>query len=362
VHCQPRSALLQLDRLMPRRELLEGEPNILSYHQGTDKWVYSSKPKTVANAADQHATWDGKYPLCRGLEQSPINIKTEDAVATPALDRALEPRLLTHVPLLVNTGVYFELDLTTPVHYARPTSADKVVADKASKGTSRIEGGTYNFYQVHWHTPSENTVDGVQYPLEAHYVHQLNDSSLVGTNNRLAVVAVLYEESATCNADLDAFWDALPMEPGSAAYAQPVDLQAMLAPLLPAGYFSWSGSLTTPPCTEGVVWNLMKRRSKVCPRQLERLKQSVAVMRGGVDINNRVVQPVNERTIRMTTTATANAALSEELAATESHSGSRLLMLGGFGVLVALLAGAAWRPDRSAASASAGSRPYFECV
>jgi hypothetical protein len=150
-----------LDRLMPRRELLEGEPNILSYHQGTDSWVYSSKPKTAANAADQHATWDGKYPLCRGLEQSPININTEEAVSTPALDRALEPRLLTHVPLLVNTGVYFELDLTTPVHYARPTSADKVVADEASKGTSRIEGGTYNFYQARAAIPPNPTLSTV---------------------------------------------------------------------------------------------------------------------------------------------------------------------------------------------------------
>ena len=130
----------------------------------------------------------------------------------------------------------------------------------------------------------------------------MDDSTLVGTNDKLAVIAVLYEEGDTCNADLDAFWEALPMSPGTAPYGAEVDLQAMLAPLLAAGYYSWSGSLTTPPCTEGVVWNLLKQRSAVCKRQIDRLKASLTGMRAGVAVNNRITQPINERVVRVTST------------------------------------------------------------
>merc|ERR1719506_1701796 len=160
-----------------------------------------------------------------------------------------------------------------------------------------INGAKYNFYQVHWHTPSENTVDGVEYPLEAHFVHQLADDpdagSVVGTLHRLAVLGLLYEYGE-CNTFLDYFWDSFPEKKGTAEYeGQALDFNTKLAAALAEGYYHWYGSLTTPPCTEGVNWNLLKKTQTVCQRQVDKLKAALY----GTEFNNRVPMPLNHRVV-----------------------------------------------------------------
>ena len=113
--------------------------------------------------------------------------------------------------------------------------------------------------QVHWHAPSENTVDGTSFPLEAHFVHQLDDPTNGGLH-RLAVIGLLYEfgddpdAEESCNEFLDNFWGDFSNEKGSkVSYTGSVlDFNAKLAAQLAEGYYHWFGSLTTPPCTEGV--------------------------------------------------------------------------------------------------------------
>ena len=90
---------------------------------------------------------------------------------------------------------------------------------------------------MHWHAPSENRVDGKQYAMEAHYVHQLDDPSLVGTNERLAVIALMYQLSEECNADLDQFWAQLPMRAGDAPFSTSIDVGSWIEPILPGGYY-----------------------------------------------------------------------------------------------------------------------------
>ena len=128
-----------------------------------------------------------------------------------------------------------------------------------------INGAKYNFYQVHWHTPSENTVDGVEYPLEAHFVHQLDDPTNGGLH-RLAVIGLLYEfgddpdAEESCNEFLDYFWSDFPTDAsGAADYTggQALDFNAKLSASLAEGYYHWFGSLTTPPCTEGVSLSML---------------------------------------------------------------------------------------------------------
>merc|ERR1719311_1360718 len=170
-----------------------------------------------------------------------------------------------------------------------------------------INGTKYNFYQVHWHTPSENTVDGVEYPLEAHFVHQLADGpegagagpsgSVVGGLHRLAVIGLLYEYGE-CNTFLDYFWDSFPEKKGTAEYeGEALDFNAKLVAALAEGYYHWYGSLTTPPCTEGVNWNLLKRTQSVCQRQVDKLKAMLGATQDGLEFNNRVPQPLNNRVV-----------------------------------------------------------------
>ena len=121
-------------------------------------------------------------------------------------------------------------------------------------------------------------MDGQSFPLEAHFVHQLDDPALVGGYHRLAVIGLLYE-LGECNTFLDYFWDAFPEQKGTAAYdGVALDFNEKLAAELAEGYYHWYGSLTTPPCTEGVSWNLAKVRMTVCQRQVDVLKAALGLL------------------------------------------------------------------------------------
>lgn len=185
----------------------------------------------------------------------------------------------------------------------------------------------YNFYQANFHTPSENTIDGKSFAMEAHFLHQLDDEefmtkssvetawpkkkdgqgTLVGSFEHLAVLSVMFELSPMCNPLLDEFWDLFPPDGSKTAYARKsveVDLSKLIEPLLPGGYYHWDGSLTTPPCTEGVDWNLFKAPLPVCQRQVDTLKSALGRTQKGVTVNNRVVQPIDDRVVTQTSSGT----------------------------------------------------------
>lgn len=189
--------------------------------------------------------------------------------------------------LPVNTGHGFQL---TP-------SADE-------EAESMLRSQPADFLQVHWHTPSENTIDGKSFAMEGHYVHQLESEfadERAGTDH-LAVLGVMYE-LGECNPLLDVFWARFPPEKGEAAAPRgesktsEVDLLAEVQPLLAGGFYHWTGSLTTPPCSEGVAWYVLKQYTTVCQRQVDRLKTALGKTQNGVDVNNRAVQPVHQRII-----------------------------------------------------------------
>jgi len=275
--------------------------NNISPPLGADKWLYAESGQTEAHAATQEATWGG---LCvAGQEQSPIDVVT--ANVKKASTAVISTHIDTTASYVKNTGHGFQLFETNP-NASSMDSEGTISVDDASgspKGYSSIGGDKHNFYQVHWHTPSENTIDGESFPLEAHFVHQLDDPALHGTYHRLAVIGLLYElgSDTECNDFLDKFWDTFPLEKGNAAFSGPnFDLNQKLSEELAHGYYHWYGSLTTPPCTEGVSWNLLKVHEKVCQRQLDKLKSALGTTQSGVDINNRVTQPLNHRVVTET--------------------------------------------------------------
>lgn len=125
-----------------------------------------------------------------------------------------------------------------------------------------VMGRRFELVQFHFHRPSEERVNGRQFDMVAHLVHK-------DEQGRLAVVAVLLERGRDDRPQplVQAVWANLPLEKGEALQAQaPIDLNQ----LLPAerAYYTYMGSLTTPPCSEGVLWMVMRQPVPLSAQQI----------------------------------------------------------------------------------------------
>ena len=143
-----------------------------------------------------------------------------------------------------------------------------------------VEGKEYKLTQFHVHTPSEHQLNGQSYDMELHFVHQ-------DTNGKYVVLAVMIQEGKE-NETLVSLWRRLPKTVGEVSAKESVDLQA----LLPSNklFYSYSGSLTTPPCTEGVKWFVMGKSINMSKEQIQAFTQIFPN-------NSRPVQPLNKRDI-----------------------------------------------------------------
>ncbi|NCA68562.1 MAG: carbonate dehydratase [Sphingobacteriia bacterium] len=150
-------------------------------------------------------------------------------------------------------------------------------------GSMVLDGHTYNLKQFHFHAPSENHIAGKEYPMEAHLVH-------ADAEGRLAVIAVMFEEGQE-NLALANAWAAMPMRAGNTTrLGNPVSAEA----LLPANhdYYRFNGSLTTPPCTEGVTWLVMKHPASASHGQITKFVRAMG------HANDRPIQSLNARLIQ----------------------------------------------------------------
>ncbi|MET0067173.1 MAG: carbonic anhydrase family protein [Candidatus Thiodiazotropha sp.] len=170
-----------------------------------------------------------------------------------------------------------------------PKTADEIVNNGHSiqvnvqPGDSLTVGGhRYALKQFHFHSPSENTIEGESFPLEAHFVH-------ADEAGNLAVIAVMYRNGAA-NAELAKAWSQMPAQAGDKArLSAPVDPGV----LLPENhdYYRFNGSLTTPPCSEGVAWYVIKQIDSASEEQIEHFAHTMH------HDNNRPLQPLNARLI-----------------------------------------------------------------
>jgi len=181
---------------------------------------------------------DPAYATCAsGHAQSPIDIRHAKLAELPPLKFDYNS-----VPLnIINNGH------TIQVNY--PSGSTLTVGDK-----------TYALKQFHFHHPSEEHINGRGFDLVAHLVH--DDGS-----GHLAVVAVLFRTGPS-NALLDAVWRNIPAQAEKATDVPSVSLN--VKDLLPAdhGYYTFAGSLTTPPCSEGVTWYVLKNQTTLSQNQL----------------------------------------------------------------------------------------------
>jgi len=201
-----------------------------------------------------------EFATCKtGHRQSPVNIVGAHAADLPAIQFEYKP-----VPLhIINNGHTIE------INYA-PGSFIKV-------GDKR-----YELKQFHFHHPSEETIKGKRFPMELHLVH-----SDAGGN--LAVVSVLLEEGSA-NALVETLWGLAPKTAGPEKADDKLQINA--ADLLPANhnYFTFAGSLTTPPCTEGVSWFVLETPITISSKQ-------VATFARIYPYDERPVQALNGRTV-----------------------------------------------------------------
>ncbi len=151
--------------------------------------------------------------------------------------------------------------------------------------TLRSLGTNYQLAQFHFHTPSEHTLDAVSYPLELHLVH-------VDASGAPAVVVGIFIKRGAENQALATAFRNLPRNEGDVS--QPLGAVINAESLLPRNrtHFLYSGSLTTPPCTEGIRWYVMRTPIEMSDAQIAAY-QSLT----GLNPSARPLQPVNGRTI-----------------------------------------------------------------
>lgn len=189
-------------------------------------------------------------------------------------------------PVNLSTMVEGEL---SPIQFAYKAAGSEVVnnghaiqVNYGAGSSITVDGRSFELKQFHFHSPSENTIEGTQYPLEAHLVHA--DSA-----GNLAVVAVMFQDGAA-NAVIAPAWAKMPAKAGDSAK---LDTAINAESLLPANkdYYRFNGSLTTPPCSEGVIWLVMKTAGAVSKEQIAQFNKAIPFA------NNRPVQPLNARIV-----------------------------------------------------------------
>jgi len=270
----------------------EASTSSLSDRQSTKEekeggWGYGEK--------DGPHIWKENYPQCDGVRQSPVNIEPEKAVTLP--DKycfSVEPKTMRSVfgsahDLLAIKDTKMKSQ-NFIFHYqnggAICTNDGKAVTIcMLDAGSIRIfNDEPFPLIQFHFHTPSEHTLDGKQYPLEMQLVHQHEQTG------ELAIVSHLFELGEADPLLHDLMRGRPPPKLDQSYRIKLVDWD-----LLPGGrenYIHYEGSLTQPPCTEGIAWFVNTDVTTCDQEQIDWLKESIPYS------NSRPIQHLNDRPLR----------------------------------------------------------------
>ena len=228
-----------------------------------------AEEKKLETHGGAHWTYDGEagpeswgdlsadFKVCSlGMEQTPIDLKSTIMAETGLVEASFQQMPLT----ILNNGHTIQVNC-------------------APGSRTLISGQTYDLLQFHFHHPSEHLLSGRAFDLELHFVHK----SAAG---RLAVLGVFIRAGKE-NAALAPIWAAMPREAGEPL---PTGTNIEPAALLPVDrkYFRYKGSLTTPPCSEGVLWTVFKEPIEASVDQIRQFAELFPV-------NARPVQSLNSR-------------------------------------------------------------------
>jgi carbonic anhydrase len=201
---------------------------------------------------------DPSYAACSdGSAQSPVNI-------TRVVRRALK-----------NPGFHYVTGRATVVN-----NGHTVVATPRPGSSMTIDGTSFTLVEVHFHGRGEHEVNGHRYPLEVHFVHR-------SSTGAVAALGVFVIRGTSTNKAWQPYVRSLDVAPGRAAHPT-INWSAMLPRNRQT--FRYRGSLTTPPCTEGLRWVVLTTPVRLSGQQ-------IAAFRAAYDHNNRPLQPLHGRKV-----------------------------------------------------------------
>lgn len=233
-------------------------------------WGYVAAPETAGPA--EWGSLPGNAACAAGKRQSPVALGTKAPFP-------FEPKDLP------NLGFKYG---TTGLHLVNNGHTIQADVDKGS--SVEIGGAAWTLLQFHFHTPSEHSLDGLLYPMEMHLVH-------AGPDGKPGLVIGLLLVQGGDNPALGPIFGNLPKEKG--AKKDDATVTVDLARLLPEDrtYVTYEGSLTTPPCTEGIHWYVLKTPIGITGDQL-----GAFVSLAHMTPTNRPVQPLAGRAILLDST------------------------------------------------------------
>lgn len=216
-------------------------------------WAYEGQvgPENWGNLDEDFET------CARGMNQSPIDLAPDLEADLPALD----------------------FDYTVPG--VVEVNTGHAIQEKVNPGNFvTFKDERFELKQFHFHSPSEHTVAGESFPMEVHLVHQDEADNYL-------VIGLMFQEG-----DRNEIMDMLPSfrkKRGEDPYGDPIDYNDLITDR--DDYFLYNGSLTTPPCTEGVQWVVIKQPIIASSEQIQHYHDLL-----GFD-NNRPIQPHNSRLV-----------------------------------------------------------------
>lgn len=223
------------------------------------EWNYNLSDTTYGPTA--WGNLEGYETCGTGLKQSPVDLGTSTVAHLSKISFKYQPAALN----VVNNGHTIQVNV-----------------DNGS--TITIGRDTYRLLQFHFHAPSEHSMNAYRYPMEVHFVHVDN----AGT---LAVVGAFIQEGAA-NSVIQAIWDVAPHEEGSVSSSATINQLKLVGDAAGKEYYNYSGSLTTPPCTEGVRWHVL---DEAIEASAEQISHFIGLLHDGH--NSRPVQDLNGRTV-----------------------------------------------------------------
>ncbi|CAN0142143.1 unnamed protein product [Ascophyllum nodosum] len=258
-------------------------PILFGDDEDTDvaEWTYR---RTATGGGQPYgpSNWFQGFPDCGGSAQSPINL----AASTHTVAESTQFDLQFFPHTCAANELFF---------IANERVWEVVFNGCSEQATLSFNSEIYNLFQIHIHSPSEHAIGGSLRAAEIHWVHVKAE-----TEDELLVVGVLFDVSEYgTNVELQPLWDVL----DSGEDSTNASFETRIYDLIPPNkvFSHYTGSLTTPPCTEGVTWIVMNEATIISKMQLDEFRESVALFDDSkVDEHgntNRPYQPLNGRDV-----------------------------------------------------------------